>query len=92
MFLFWDYKPITHDWTRLSLHIYSVGDAAYSEEHAHLRNEKVKYYTGLNAEDDEVCRLLQEGRQARGYDGGRFSPYWDQGTLHLAQLVASAVS
>ena len=92
MFLFWDYKPVSHDWTRLSLHIYFAGDAAHSETHAHLRDAKVKYYTGLNAEDDEVCRLLQEGRHARGYDGGRFSPYWDAGTLHLARLVASSVS
>ena len=92
MFLFWDYKPISHDWTRLSLHLYFVGDAAHDEAHAHLREARIKYYTGLNAEDEEVCRLIQEGRQARGYDGGRFSPYWDEGALHLARLVAAAVS
>lgn len=92
MFLLWDYKPISHDWTRLALHIYYVGEAARSEEHAALRQQKAKYYTGLNAEDEEVCRLLQLGRSARGYDGGRLAPYWDKGTLHLARLVADAVS
>ena len=79
MFLLWDYKPTSHDWTRLALHIYYAGEAARSEEHAQLRQQKAKYYTGLNAEDDEVCRLLQLGRSARGYDGGRLAPYWDQG-------------
>ena len=92
LFLYWDFKPQGHDWTILALHIYYVGEAASSDEHAGLRDQKARYYTGLNAEDDEVCRLMQEGRQARGYDGGRFSPYWDQGTRHLAQLVADAVS
>ena len=91
MFLLWDYKPLAHDWTELALHIYLVGHAATDDAHAGLRKNKVQYYTGLNAEDDEVCRLLQEGRSARGYDGGRFAPYWDKGTLHLAKLVAESV-
>ena len=92
MFLLWDFKPISHDWTSLELHIYLVGDAANDDAYAGLRQDKVKYYTDLNAEDDEVCRLLQEGRAAQGYDGGRFAPYWDKGTQHLAKLVADAVS
>lgn len=92
MFLFWDYKPISHDWTRLKLHIYYVGNAATSAEHAPMREGKAKYYTGLNAEDEEVCLLLQKGRMARGYDGGRFSPYWDKGTLHFANLVAQSIA
>ncbi len=91
MFLLWDYKPLTHDWTELALHIYMVGEAATDQKHASLRADKVRYYTDLNAEDDEVCRLLQEGRSARGYDGGRFAPYWDTGTLYLAKLVAESV-
>ena len=92
MFLFWDYKPMSHDWTRLNLHIYYVEDAAEAQEFAHLREGKSKYYTGLNAEDEEVCLLMQQGRQARGYDGGRFSPFWDKGTLHFANLVTQSIA
>ena len=92
MFLFWDFKPISHDWTRLALHIYYAGEAAHSETYAALRENKSSYYTGLNAEDEEVCRLMQQGRQARGYDGGRFSPFWDKGTLHFANLIARSVA
>ena len=92
LLLFWDYKPLSHDWTTLALHIYLVGNAATDDAHANLRAEKARYYDDLNAEDDEVCRLLQQGRAARGYDGGRFAPYWDKGTLHLAKLVAEGVS
>lgn len=92
MFLFWDFKPVGHDRTRLDLHIYYVASAAHDPDHAATREGKAKYYTGLNAEDEEVCRLMQEGRQARGYDGGRFSPFWDRGTLHFANLVAQSIT
>ena len=92
MFLFWDFKPISHDWTKLSLHIYYAGEAAQSVKYAAHRQDKAKYYADLNVEDEEVCRLLQEGRQARGYDGGRFSPFWDKGTLHFANLIARSVA
>ena len=54
MFLFWDYKPLSHDWTRLSLHIYFVGDAAHDDTFSAIRNERAAYYSDLNAEDDEV--------------------------------------
>lgn len=92
MFLFWDYKPLGHDWTQVQLHIYVAGDAATNPDYAKILDDRAAYYTSLNGEDEEVCRLMQVGRRADGYDGGRFAPYWDKGTLHMAQLVADGVS
>lgn len=34
---------------------------------------------------------MQQGRACDGYDGGRFAPYWDAGTLHFHRQVADAV-
>ncbi|MEM8786857.1 MAG: aromatic ring-hydroxylating dioxygenase subunit alpha [Pseudomonadota bacterium] len=92
VFLLWDYKPLSHDRTRVKLHIYAAGGAATDPAYQQHLDDRARYYVDLNAEDDEVCRLMQIGRRADGYDGGRFAPYWDKGTLHLAQLVAEAVS
>lgn len=92
VFLLWEYRAVTVDCTELRLHIYVAGGAANDPAFKEALDEKAAYYDALNAEDDEVCRLMQQGRRAQGYDGGRFAPYWDQGTLHLAKLVADAVS
>ena len=92
MFLFWDYKPLAHDWTEVKLHIYVAGGAESDPALEPIIDARARYYSALNGEDDEVCRLMQIGRRAEGYDGGRFAPYWDKGTLYLAQLVADAVS
>ena len=92
MFLLWDYKPLSHDKTQVKLHIYAAGGAPGLPEYQEHLDARAQYYSDLNAEDDEVCRLMQVWRRADGYDGGRFAPYWDKGTLHLAQLVADAVS
>ncbi|MEM7547921.1 MAG: aromatic ring-hydroxylating dioxygenase subunit alpha [Pseudomonadota bacterium] len=91
LFLLWDYKPLSHDRTQVKLHIYAAGGAAHLPEFEQILDARAKYYAELNAEDDEVCRLMQCGRRAEGYDGGRFAPYWDNGALHLAKLVADAV-
>jgi len=92
MFLFWHFQPLTVDRSRLDLHIYYVAKAARAARYAALRQARTDYYFSLNAEDEEVCRLLQQGRQGRGFDGGRFSPFWDRGTLHFANLVARSVT
>ncbi|MFY9237544.1 MAG: aromatic ring-hydroxylating dioxygenase subunit alpha [Roseovarius sp.] len=92
VFLLWDYKPLSHDRTQVKLHIYAAGGAPGLSEYQEHLDARAQYYIDLNAEDDEVCRLMQIGRRADGYDGGRFAPYWDKGTLHLAQLVVDSVS
>lgn len=87
----WHVVPLGVDRTRVDVHAHFVGEAATSEEHAPARRKLLDYYVALNAEDEGICRRLQQGRQAPAYDGGRFSPYWDGGTVHLANLVRSAM-
>lgn len=89
--LFWHYVPVAVNKTRVDVYAHFVGDAAADEAHAEARSSLLKYYAGLNDEDAGVCRLMQEGRSAPAYDGGRFSPYWDGGSVHFAKLVKAAM-
>lgn len=90
MFLLWDHKPLSHEKTQAKLHIYAAGGAAMDPAYQQHLQDRAQCYIALNAEDDEVCHLMQRGRRAYGHDGGRFAPYWNKGTLHLAQLVTNA--
>ena len=87
----WHWVPLAVDRTRCDVHVYFVGDAATDEAHREDRDALLTYYTDLNQEDENVCRLMQEGRTAPAYDGGRFSPYWDGGTAWLTDLVRDAM-
>ena len=89
--MFWHFVALAVDRTRVELHMHFVGDAADDGVHAETRAQLLDYYTLLNEEDRKVCRLLQEGRAAPAYDGGRFSPYWDAGGARLAELVRRAM-
>lgn len=89
--MFWHFVALAVDRTRVDLHMHFVGDAADDSVHAETRAQLLDYYTLLNEEDRKVCRLLQEGRAAPAYDGGRFSPYWDAGGARLAELVRRAM-
>jgi len=89
--LFWNYIPVAVDKTRVQVFASFVGDAATSEEHAQARQDLLSYYAGLNEEDMGVCSLMQKGRAAPAYDGGRFSPYWDGGSVHFARNVQRAM-
>lgn len=44
----------------------------------------------ITEQDLDVTRWMQEGRRG-AYDGGRFAPYWDRGTVHFHEMVAHAV-
>lgn len=89
--LHWHVVPLAVDRTRVDVHAHFVGDAATDDLHAAARKNLLDYYVALNGEDEGICRNLQQGREAPAYDGGRFSPYWDGGTVHLARLVEEAM-
>lgn len=91
-FLLWNYIPVAVDRTRVEVYFHFVGDAATSEEHSKARTDLMNYYSGLNDEDMGVCSLMQMGRQAPAYDGGRFSPYWDGGSVHFARNIEAAMN
>jgi len=88
----WHVIPEAVDRTRVDVHAHFVNGAATDEAHANARKKLLDYYEALNGEDESICRQLQEGRHAPAYDGGRFSPYWDGGTVHLANLIRQAMA
>lgn len=89
--LFWNYVPVALNKTRVDVYAHFVGEAATDAEHSQARADLLTYYLGLNEEDAGVCSLMQQGRAAPAYDGGRFSPYWDGGSVHFARLVEAAM-
>lgn len=78
--------------TQMQMWFYFVGDAATDETTREAREALYREWANLNAEDEDVCRRMQLGRGCNAYDGGRFAPYWDSGTLHFHREVAKAVS
>lgn len=66
-------------------------EAAKSEKFARARTQLADDWALVLAEDAAVCKGLQESRASEAYDGGRFSPYWDGGTLHFHKQIAEAV-
>jgi choline monooxygenase len=89
--LMWNYVPLAVNKTRVDVYAHFVGDAATDEAHAEARSDLLTYYSGLNDEDMNVCSLMQQGREAPAYDGGRFSPYWDGGSVHFARNIEQAM-
>ena len=77
-------RCIFHQW------LYYIGDAAVDEAYRASRDEVREGCLKMNAEDEDSCRNMQEGRRG-AYDGGRFAPYWDKGTIHFHKMVAHAV-
>jgi len=89
--MFFSYEPVDVDRTIMHVWFYIAPEAAESETYAAGREELYANWANLNDEDAGICRRLQEGRSCDGYDGGRFAPYWDAGTLHFHRQVADAL-
>ncbi|MBM3585912.1 MAG: aromatic ring-hydroxylating dioxygenase subunit alpha [Alphaproteobacteria bacterium] len=85
------FEPIATDRTIMHMWFYYVDGAASAPEHANARARIFESWAQLNAEDEGICRQLQEGRACEAYDGGRMAPYWDAGTIHFHRQVALAM-
>lgn len=85
------FEPVAVDRCAMRMWYYFVGDAARVPEHETARNLVYDEWTSLNAEDEDVCRRMQEGRACIAYDGGHFAPFWDGGTVHFHKQVAQAI-
>ena len=82
------FEPVGPDRTRMHMRFYFVGDAATDAEHQGGRAALYDEWIALNAEDEGVCALVQEGRAGDAYDGGRLVAYWDTATVrYQKQLV-----
>jgi len=84
------FEPVAPDRCVMHLWHYYAGDAAEDDAYRESRDEVSADWEKINGEDEEVCRRTQEGRRG-GYDGGRLSPFWDQGTAHFHKMVAQAI-
>ena len=85
------YEPVSVDETVMHVWFYFMDEAATGEGDRAGREAVIADWVNLNAEDSGICRRLQEGRTCDAYDGGRFSPYWDAGTLHFHRQIADAI-
>ncbi len=85
------YEPVGVDKTIMHVWFYFMDEAVGDEQHRDGRDAVISDWAQLNAEDSGICRRLQEGRTCDAYDGGRFSPYWDAGTLHFHKQIADAM-
>ena len=75
----------------MHLWFYFVGEACDAPEHKTAREMVYAEWAHINAEDEGVCRRMQEGRGCDAYDGGRLAPYWDAGTAHFHAQIANAI-
>ena len=48
-------------------------------------------FAAINAEDEDICQRLQQGRHCDAYDGGRLAPFWDDGTANFHRQIAAAI-
>lgn len=79
--------PLAPDRTREELHVFLIGDAATSDEHAEARAATLRMWDDLNREDLGMLELLQQGRLSPAYDGGRLSPHWEGPTHDFGRRV-----
>ena len=86
------FEPLGATRTRLHRSFYFRGDAAADPQFQEVRQCIYDDWERVLREDEEACRLVQEGRQSSAYDGGRLAPVWDAGTRHFHRLVMRAVS
>ena len=85
------FEPAGVDRTIMRMWFYYVADAAEHPDFAAARDRVYNEWAALNAEDEGICRQLQEGRACEAYDGGRMAPYWDSGTIHFHKQIALAI-
>lgn len=83
--------PVAPDLTREEIHVFLIGDAADSEEHAPGRNALMDMWDALNREDIAALELLQQGRRSPAFDGGRLSPHWEGPTHDFGRRIVDAV-
>ncbi len=85
------FEPVGASRCIMHLWFYFVGDAAAAPEHEKARQMVYAGFATINAEDEGICRRLQEGRSCDAYDGGRLAPFWDDGTANFHRQIAAAI-
>ncbi|MBT6202616.1 MAG: aromatic ring-hydroxylating dioxygenase subunit alpha [Alphaproteobacteria bacterium] len=86
------FEPVSPGKTRMHMWFYFVDGDHTNPAFADERDNLYQEWAALNAEDEGICRRLQEGRMCDAYDGGRLAPYWDQGTIHFHRQLAEVMT
>ena len=83
--------PLTPATAREQIDIYLIGEAADGPQYQQQRQTVFDMWRSLNKEDLGIIARLQRGRLSPGYDGGRFSAYWDEAPLELSRQIVKAM-
>jgi choline monooxygenase len=88
--------PLSHDRTLESLQLFFVGDDAVTQAYAENRDNVLRAWREVFAEDVFAVEGMQQGRRSPGFGGGVFSTAMDGPTHHfhrwVAQFYASGLS
>ncbi|MEL6168703.1 MAG: aromatic ring-hydroxylating dioxygenase subunit alpha [Pseudomonadota bacterium] len=85
-------EPVAKDRTREHVELYYAAPEAVSHRMADLRSANAALWHQVFEEDIFVVEGMQTGRQAPGFDGGRFSPAMDAATHCFHRWVAASMS
>ena len=77
--------------TRTGTHIFLIGEATTSEEHAQPRQALFDMWDSLNREDISILERLQHGRRSPAFDGGRLSPHWEGPTHDFGRRIVGKI-
>ncbi len=84
-------EPMGPGRCRERINVFFVGDAATAPELESVREAAVSRFLEFNNEDIEIIETLQSAFEVNGYDGGCFSPYFDQNIDHFQRLISTAL-
>ncbi len=77
---------------RERINVFFVGEAAMAPDLDDVREAAVSRFLEFNDEDIGIIEALQKAFAANAFDGGVFSPYFDQNIDHFQTLVRNAVT
>ena len=85
-------EPLGSERCRERIHVFFTGDSALNDDLAAVRETAVSRFLQFNDEDIEIIEALQSAFTGSGFDGGCFSPYFDQNIDHFHSLISAAVT
>ena len=85
-------EPLAADKTVERMTIYYADPAVRGDDYAELRRAVHKEWQKIWAEDQGVVEGMQRGRGSPAFDGGVFTPQFDDPTHHLHRWVAGRLS
>lgn len=84
-------EPMGPGKCRERIHVFFVGDAAMAPDLETTRETAVSRFLEFNNEDIVVIEALQSAFGASAFEGGCFSPYFDQNIDHFQDLIRNNI-